>query len=179
MTRQDYNQRLQQFGQWAIDEHRKYSCDIDGGDIQDKLEELGLIEGCGLEAGCQRSHPHEEMDNTCRLKTEIAVLRNQLAHNAWRKNMIRQSDGGQARIIDEPFIDELKRLYTLSKMTKQEFARSLGISPQYFGDLLLGRRNPSVKVTASIVRSLGLRGGSKTASRYWHRIAAKTHGWDV
>jgi len=93
--------------------------------------------------------------------------------------MRRQSDGGRARIIDEHFIDELKRLVDLSLLSKQEFAARLGISPQYLGDLLLGRRNPSVKVAQAIVSYLGLRGGRVTAERYWHRIAARTHGWQL
>lgn len=93
--------------------------------------------------------------------------------------MRRQSDGGRARIVDEHFIDELKRLLILSNKSQQEFSVALGISPQYLGDLLKGKRNPSVGVTAAIVQYLGLRGGRVTAERYWHRIAARTHGWQL
>lgn len=58
MTRSYYNQLLQLFGQWVIDEHREESGDIGGGEIQDKLEELGLLErvevaeSCGEQCRC-------------------------------------------------------------------------------------------------------------------------------
>ena len=32
-----------------------------------------------LHKGCARSHPHENMDSDCELRTEIARLRNQMA----------------------------------------------------------------------------------------------------
>lgn len=32
-----------------------------------------------LEAGCHRSHPHEDMDAICKLKTENAQLKAELA----------------------------------------------------------------------------------------------------
>ena len=32
---------------------------------------------------CARSHPHEEMNKECDLRTEIARLRNQLAQRTW------------------------------------------------------------------------------------------------
>ncbi len=91
----------------------------------------------------------------------------------------RQSDGGKAVIIDEHFIDALAHLWELSTLSQKDFAGRLGMSPQYLHDLLLGRRNPSVAVASAIVRYLGLRGGRVSAERYWHRIAARTHGWQL
>ena len=35
------------------------------------------------EQDCTRSHPHEEMNKECELRTEIARLRNQLAQRTW------------------------------------------------------------------------------------------------
>ena len=35
-----------------------------------------------LAKGCHRSHPHENMDDACKLKTEIARLNNQMAFDA-------------------------------------------------------------------------------------------------
>lgn len=58
MTRSRYNQLLQQFGQWVIDEHRCDLGDINGKSIQDKLEELDLLERvvvigpCGEDCWC-------------------------------------------------------------------------------------------------------------------------------
>lgn len=80
--------------------------------------------------------------------------------------------------IEKHFIDELKDLRALHRMTQKEFAHALGISPQYLYDLECGRRNPSVKNVASIVRFLQL-GHRRSSVRYWNTIAARTHGWDI
>lgn len=50
--------KLIEFARWAITEHRSYFGDLDGGDIQDKLEELDLLvsvkvdEPCGENCAC-------------------------------------------------------------------------------------------------------------------------------
>jgi len=50
--------KLIAFARWAIEAHREDSCDLDGGSIQDKLEELGLLERvrvtkpCGEHCAC-------------------------------------------------------------------------------------------------------------------------------
>lgn len=51
-------EKLIDFARWVIAEHREHCGDIDGGSIQDKLEELGLLvsvpvtEPCGENCLC-------------------------------------------------------------------------------------------------------------------------------
>lgn len=46
------------FARWVIHEHRSSMCDVGGGDIQDKLDQLGLLvsvrvtEPCGEDCPC-------------------------------------------------------------------------------------------------------------------------------
>ena len=54
----EIQQQLIAFAQWVIQEHRSELGDIGGGDLQDKLEELGLLkrvrvtEPCGESCRC-------------------------------------------------------------------------------------------------------------------------------
>ena len=48
----DIQQKLIEFAQWVIHEHRSEIGDIDGGDLQDKLEELGLLERVRVTEPC-------------------------------------------------------------------------------------------------------------------------------
>jgi hypothetical protein len=54
----DIETKLIALARWAIEEHRKDCADLDGGSIQDKLEELKLIERvtvtepCGENCSC-------------------------------------------------------------------------------------------------------------------------------
>lgn len=56
LSKQEYTEKLATLGQWVIDQSREY--DIDGGDVQDKMEELGLLvritvnEPCGETCRC-------------------------------------------------------------------------------------------------------------------------------
>lgn len=43
MTREEANAKLLLLGAWAFGEHRDWMGDIDGGSLQDKMEELGLL----------------------------------------------------------------------------------------------------------------------------------------
>lgn len=50
--------KLIDFARWVIDEHRSTFCDVGGAEIQEKLEELGLLvevpvsEPCGENCQC-------------------------------------------------------------------------------------------------------------------------------
>jgi len=44
--------KLIEFAKWAIREHRDELCDLDGGSIQDKLEELGLLVSVRVDKPC-------------------------------------------------------------------------------------------------------------------------------
>lgn len=54
--------KLIAFARWAIEEHRAELGDLDGGSIQDKLEDLGLLqrvevtEPCGEQCRCIDYH---------------------------------------------------------------------------------------------------------------------------
>lgn len=48
----DIERKLIAFAQWVIQEHREECGDLDGGSIQDKLEELGLLKRVKVEEPC-------------------------------------------------------------------------------------------------------------------------------
>ena len=49
----EVEQKLIAFARWAIDASREYGgCDIDGGSIEDKMEELGLLERIEVQEPC-------------------------------------------------------------------------------------------------------------------------------
>lgn len=54
----DIDKKLIAFARWAIEEHRSELGDLDGGSIQDKLEDMGLLvrvevkEPCGEHCWC-------------------------------------------------------------------------------------------------------------------------------
>ena len=59
----DIDKKLIAFARWAIEEHRSELGDLDGGSIQDKLEDLGLLqrvkvtEPCGEYCTCEEYGP--------------------------------------------------------------------------------------------------------------------------
>lgn len=70
---------------------------------------------------------------------------------------------------------ELRGTYHLSQ---QDFAKRIGISPQFQCDLESGRRMPSVRIIEKIVKAFGPKIGNGFALR-WHRLGARSHGWIV
>ena len=48
----DIEQKLIAFARWAIEEHRSELGDLEGGSIQDKLEDLGLLERVKVTEPC-------------------------------------------------------------------------------------------------------------------------------
>ena len=44
--------KLIEFALWAIRQQREHCMDLDGGDVQDKLEELGLLERVTVAESC-------------------------------------------------------------------------------------------------------------------------------
>ena len=57
----EVEQKLIAFARWAIGVSGEYGgCDIDGGSIQDKLEELGLLQGVRVDAPCGNDCACEE-----------------------------------------------------------------------------------------------------------------------
>jgi len=52
--------KLIEFARWAIREHRESFADLDGGSIQDKLQELGLLVGVEVTAPCGENCTCEE-----------------------------------------------------------------------------------------------------------------------
>ena len=80
--------------------------------------------------------------------------------------------------LNREFKVELNALRVLHRLSTKEFARELGFSPQYLCDLQLGRRMPSVAFIHAVTRLLKLQ-HRQASKRYWHTIAARTHGWDI
>ena len=60
--------------------------------------------------------------------------------------------------------------------SQPEMAKTLGISPAYFNDVLHGRRAPSVKLVNRICEYVGCK---TTGRRAWHLAGARAHGWEV
>lgn len=50
---------------------------------QVNAEQRQQIEELEKGVGCSRSHPHEEMNRVCELKTDIARLKNEMSHWTW------------------------------------------------------------------------------------------------
>lgn len=50
---------------------------------QANAEQRQQIEELEKGLGCSRSHPHEEMNRVCELKTDIARLKNEMSHWTW------------------------------------------------------------------------------------------------
>lgn len=50
---------------------------------QANAEQRQQIEELEKGVGCSRSHPHEEMNRVCELKTDIARLKNEMSHWTW------------------------------------------------------------------------------------------------
>lgn len=72
------------------------------------------------------------------------------------------------------FDEMVRELRSGMEMTQQDFAKMLGISPQYLHDLEKGRRLPSVAVTKKFCKDRGPNGRLE-----WHRAGARAHGWEV
>lgn len=70
---------------------------------------------------------------------------------------------------------ELRDTYHLSQ---QNFAKRIGISPQFQCDMESGRRMPSVNIIEKIVMAFGPKIGTGFLLR-WHRLGARSHGWRV
>jgi transcriptional regulator with XRE-family HTH domain len=71
-------------------------------------------------------------------------------------------------------VKQLRADYGLSQ---KEFAKGLGISPQYLCDIEAARRLPSVKLVKRLNDYCGHMHVS--ALRAWHTAAARAHGWDI
>jgi hypothetical protein len=75
-----------------------------------------------LAKGCQRSHPHEEMDEVCRLKAELAQVRNENAHlrgrlKYWIRAKLRLDYAYRgftqveiANLMDDPDFPDIQRI---------------------------------------------------------------------
>jgi transcriptional regulator with XRE-family HTH domain len=75
-----------------------------------------------------------------------------------------------------PFPEMLRALLVDGVFSQSEMAKNLGISVQYFNDLLHGRKAPSVRLVNRICEYMG----RKTRGRLeWHAAGARAHGWEV
>lgn len=78
------------------------------------------------------------------------------------------------------FADYIAGLRDIYKMSQQDFAAKLGISPQYLCDLENRRRMPSVSVVDKICDCFAPRGAAGDGfRRRYHRAGARAHGWMV
>lgn len=60
--------------------------------------------------------------------------------------------------------------------TQSDMAKNLGISSQYFSDLIHGRKAPSVRLVNRVCEYMGRKAMGR---REWHAAGARAHGWEV
>ena len=92
----------------------------EGGCLHDILvaqaQEIARL-GNGL--GCSRSHPHEDMNQICELRTEAARLKNELSHWTWVR--FKQLEEENATLRER---DEIAKWYkAYIEQCEQEIAR--------------------------------------------------------
>lgn len=67
------------------------------------------------------------------------------------------------------------------KIQGKEMANLLGISTQYYSDLIRGRRSPSIRIADAVAMIEFKRLRYDHEQKYfifkWHYLAAKAHGW--
>lgn len=76
------------------------------------------------------------------------------------------------------FTSALEAIRAERQATLKELAKDLGLSMSYLHELEKGTRNPSVKNVRSIIQFLRAQNG-RVSEEYWHKLAARTHGWKV
>lgn len=82
--------------------------------------------------------------------------------------------------VDEyAFAYALIKLRDTYRLSQQDFAKRIGISPQFQCDMESGRRMPSIKVIDKIVKAFGPKIGGYAFRLRWHRLGACSHGWNV
>jgi len=70
----------------------------------------------------------------------------------------------------------LAELQQLAGQSQVEMATAIGVSPQFYHDIMHGRRLPSVAFVDKLCVAFG-RGPKGRAE--WHRAAAREHGWEI
>jgi hypothetical protein len=65
---------LAKFGKWALDSSREDLGDLDGGEIQDKAEALGLLCGAWCDGTCGSAFCDNDDEQMCYTFTKLAKL---------------------------------------------------------------------------------------------------------